>query len=148
MTDKVGSKTSDSMLKRSHEMARTTHYKLASVKCVASIIINVTPITANANVNVIVKRCIYTVIVVLAIKGFSTAKSTIVVAVEPNKQESKFTFLTFVARAKSTSSTNMADYKFLPVDALARQQPKRRALTAHSNFMVDNFVFARSSIKQ
>lgn len=61
----------------------------------------------------------------------------------PNKQEKKLTFLMLVVSAKSTSSTNMADKKFLPVDALARQQPKRRALTAHSNFMVDYLVLIK-----
>lgn len=30
----------------------------------------------------------------------------------------------------------MADMTFLPVAALARQQPRRRAVTAHKNFMV------------
>lgn len=30
----------------------------------------------------------------------------------------------------------MADAKFLPVDALARQQPSRRAPTAQNNFML------------
>lgn len=39
----------------------------------------------------------------------------------------------------------MADIKFLPVDALARQQLNKRALTAHSNFIVDNEVFTMSS---
>lgn len=48
-------------------------------------------------------------------------------------------------RVKSTSSTNMADTKFLPVDASARQQHNRRALTAHSNFMVNNLAFTKSS---
>lgn len=44
----------------------------------------------------------------------------------------------FVVGAKSTSSNNMADAKFLPVEASARQQLNRRALTAHNNFIVDN----------
>lgn len=42
-------------------------------------------------------------------------------------------------------SINMADTKFLPVDALARQQLNRRALTAHRNFISDNLVFDISS---
>lgn len=47
-----------------------------------------------------------------------------------------------VRRSKSTnitSSTNMADAKFLPVDALARQQLNRRAQTAQKNFIVTLF---------
>lgn len=41
----------------------------------------------------------------------------------------------------------MADTKILPVDALARQQLNRRALTAHSNFIVDILEFTRLSNK-
>lgn len=43
---------------------------------------------------------------------------------------------------ESTAPTNMAD--FLPVDALALQQLKR-AQTAHSNFIANNFVLTISS---
>lgn len=32
----------------------------------------------------------------------------------------------------------MADTEFLPVEASARQQLNRRAVTAHNNFIVDN----------
>lgn len=39
----------------------------------------------------------------------------------------------------------MADCSFLPVDALALQQLKRRAQTAHSNFIVDDLVLTMSS---
>ncbi|KAF0042290.1 hypothetical protein F2P81_005822 [Scophthalmus maximus] len=52
----------------------------------------------------------------------------------------------FVVGAKSTtSSTNMADTTFSPVDALARQQHSRRALTAHSSFMVGELEITDSS---
>lgn len=39
----------------------------------------------------------------------------------------------------------MADCSFLPVDALALQQLKRRAQTAHSNFIAYNLVLTMSS---
>lgn len=48
-------------------------------------------------------------------------------------------------RAKSAASANMADCTFLPVDALALQQLKRRAQTAHSNFIAYNLVLTMSS---